>query len=208
MVKRKFLIQNKKKQIDLDNPVNYEFLQSKGADFSVFGIVDSGTKALKKQELKQKPVEKPLKQSKTEQKSIKKETQEQEEPPDINSKNHMRRLELDSQLKIENIKSKQKETEYKTLKIREMQRELIPRKIVDQLIGDFFGRFNEMLLNKPKGIVGDIKAEVKDGTDQTLIRLLQKTYMRENEKLLQNAKKRYIDGIDEQIKELEDESEN
>jgi hypothetical protein len=32
--------------------------------------------------------------------------------------------------------------------------------------------------------------------------------MRENEKLLQNAKKRYIDGIDEQIKELEDESEN
>lgn len=88
-----------------------------------------------------------------------------------------------------------------------MQKQLIPRKIVDQLIGDFFGRFNEMLLTKPKGIIGDIKAEIREGSDMSLIILLQKSYTKELEKLMQNSKKRYIDAIDEQINDLKKQQE-
>jgi DNA-binding transcriptional regulator PaaX len=108
------------------------------------------------------------------------------------------------QLKIETIKKKRKDSELQSLKIMEMQKLLIPRKIVDQLIGDLFGRMHEMLLTKPKSIIGDIKTEIKDGTNQTLVRMLQKTYMKELKKLMENAKKRYIDAIDTKIEEIEE----
>lgn len=167
-------------KINLNNPQNQYYLESKGVDLSKYGI----KKAEKKEPERQ----------------IKKET-EAEAP----ARNPLLKLEL--QIKLENIRSKQKDSELKTLKIKEMRGELIPRKMVDQLIGDFFGRFNEMLLIKPKGIIGDIKAEVKDGTDQTLISYLQKVYMVELEKLLQNAKKRYLDAIENQIKEIKEDGE-
>lgn len=168
-------------KINLNNPQNQYYLESKGVDLSKYGI--------KKAEEKKEP-----------ERQIKKET-EAEAPV----RNPLLKLEL--QIKLENIRSKQKDSELKTLKIKEMRGELIPRKIVDQLIGDFFGRFNEMLLIKPKGIIGDIKAEVKDGTDQTLISYMQKVYMIELEKLLQNAKKRYLDAIENQIKEIKEDGE-
>lgn len=176
------LIQEKGK-IDLDNPQNQFYLESKGVDLSVFGI---------KKQKKQAP-------------AVIKNDDPEEEKEEIERTPQARVFaKLELQIKLENIRSKQKDSELKTLKIKEMRGELIPRKIVDQLIGDFFGRFNEMLLIKPKGIIGDIKAEVKDGTDQTLISYLQKAYMIELEKLLQNAKKRYLDAIENQIKETKE----
>lgn len=176
------LIQEKGK-IDLDNPQNQFYLESKGVDLSVFGI---------KKQKKQIPAI-------TKNEDLEEEKEETERTPQARV---FAKLEL--QIKLENIRSKQKDSELKTLKIQEMKGVLIPRKMVDQLIGDFFGRFNEMLLIKPKGIIGDIKAEVKDGTDQTLISYLQKVYMIELEKLLQNAKKRYLDAIENQIKEIKE----
>jgi hypothetical protein len=170
-------------KIDLDNPQNQFYLESKGVDLSVFGV---------KKQKKQAP-------------AMKKNDDPEEEKEEIERTPQARVFaKLELQIKLENIRSKQKDSELKTLKIQEMKGILIPRKIVDQLIGDFFGRFNEMLLIKPKGIIGDIKAEVKDGTDQTLISYLQKAYMIELEKLLQNAKKRYLDAIENQIKEIKE----
>lgn len=179
------LIQEKGK-IDLDNPQNQFYLESKGVDLSVFGV---------KKQKKQSPA------------IIKNEDPEEEKEESERSPHARVFAKLELQIKLENIRLKQKDSELKTLKIQEMKGVLIPRKIVDQLIGDFFGRFNEMLLIKPKGIIGDIKAEVKDGTDQTLISYLQKVYMIELEKLLQNAKKRYLDAIENQIKEIKEDGE-
>lgn len=185
-VKTGLLQKNKKGKIDLDNPANRSFLTEKGANFRFFG--ESG---------KQKVIQKP---------------QEMTEKPDFtprettqNDTEHSQLVKLDKLIKIERIKSSQKNTELKTLQIQEIKGELIPKKIVDQLIEDYFGRFNEMLLNKPKSIASDIIAESKTGNTNNLIRLMQKSYMEENKKLLENARKRYLDAIDEKIKESENE---
>lgn len=185
-VKKGLLKKNKDGKIEVDDPENFEFLESKGADFSILGI-DSSQKSIQKpSKMTEKAGLIPEKKSKSE------------------AGNGGIFLALQKQLQIENIKQKRISSELNSIKIKTMQGELIPRKMVDQLIGDFFGRFNEMLLIKPKGIIGDIKAEVKDGTDQTLISYLQKAYMIELEKLLQNAKKRYLDAIENQIKETKE----
>lgn len=185
-VKTGLLQKNKKGKIDLDNPNNRGFLTEKGANFRFFG--ESG---------KQKVIQKP---------------QEMTEKPDFRPQEttqidteHGQLIKLDKLIKIERIKASQKNTELKTLQIQEIKGELIPKKIVDQLIEDYFGRFNEMLLNKPKAIASDIITEAKTGNTNNLIRLMQKSYMEENKKLLENAKKRYLDAIDEKIKESENE---
>jgi len=187
-VKKGYLVKNEKGKIDIDERLNFQFLQSKGADFSVFGA--------------DHPVRKKAVREQTQPKTTKtvRTTPAPQKPPEEPST----LLKLDIRLKIETIKKKCKDSELQSLKIMELQKLLISRKIVDQLIGDFFGRFHEMLLTKPKGIVGDIKAEVKGGTNQTLIRMLQKSYMKELKKLTENAKKRYIDAIDTKIEEIEE----
>ena len=186
-VKKGLLKKNQDGKIDIEDPFNFEFLISKGADFAKMGVV--------------LPPESKNKQKVLE---VRKKTDDKIEIPGKPETENGVLYRLEKELKIENIKQKRISSELNSIKIKEMQRELIPRKIVDQLIGDFFGRFNEMLLIKPKGIIGDIKAEVKDGTDQTLISYLQKVYMIELEKLLQNAKKRYLDAIENQIKEIKE----
>lgn len=185
-VRKGYLRKNEKGRIDLDNPHNRQFLEEKGANFRFFGEVQTKKSKQKSKKMPEKPEKTPVKE------------------PEIETNGRNDIFLLDKQLKIEQIKLRRKDSEYKTLKIMEMQSELIPRKIVDQLIEDFFGRFNEMLLNKPKSLVSDIIAEAKEGTQQTIIRLLQKAYMDENKKLLQNAMKRYIDAIDQKIKDLKD----
>ena len=113
-VKKGFLRQNKKGKIDIDDPYNLEFLQSKGADFSVFGIQEPV-----KTEEKPK-IEKVQKIKVTEPKPDKIVPARKESENNLN--------ELEKRLKIENIKSKQKDSELKALKIKELQKELIPKK--------------------------------------------------------------------------------
>lgn len=188
-VKKGYLVKNEKGRIDIDDSHNLEFLQEKGADFSVF---DGAPPQPRKPQPEKKP--KTTKIVRTEQ------PQEIKEPSNL--------VKLDMQLKIETIKKKRKDSELQSLKIMELQKQLISRKIVDQLVGDLYGRFHEMILTKPKSIIGDIKAEIKDGTDQTLIRMLQKNYMKELKKLVENARKRYDDAIDARVKDVEENGKN
>lgn len=190
-VKTGFLRKNKKGKIDIDDPYNREFLEEKEANFAVFG-------AVKELKVIQKPPEMPKKPEVIPEKVLKIETKSEKE-------NTLGKIE--KMLKIEQIKGRQKDNELKTLKIMEAKGDLLPKKIIDQLIEDYFHKFNEMLLTKPKSIAGDIIAEVKAGNVQSLVRLLQKSYMDENKKLLDNAKKRYVDAINNKIKEVEEENE-
>lgn len=189
-VKKGLLKKNQDGKIDIEDPFNFEFLISKGADFAKMGVVLPPENKNKEKVLE-----------------VRKKTDGRPDMPGKPETEGGALYRLQKELQIENIKQKRISSELNSIKIKTMQGELIPRKMVDQLIGDFFGRFNEMLLIKPKGIIGDIKAEVKDGTDQTLISYLQKVYMIELEKLLQNAKKRYLDAIENQIKEIKEDGE-
>jgi hypothetical protein len=184
-VRKGYLKKNNNGKIDIDDQDNRNFLIEKGANFRFFG-------ESRKQKTIQTPPKMPEKPDIRPQK-----------PPENDTSESGQLVKLDKLLKIERIKASQRNTELKTLQIQEMRGELIPKKIVDQLIEDFFGRFNEMLLNKPKSIANDILTEAKTGTLNDVIRLMQKSYMEENKKLLDNAMKRYIDAIDAKIKEAE-----
>lgn len=93
-VKKGYLQKNNKGKIDIENPYNFEFLQSKGADFSCFGVSAPPKKEIVPLNVRPKPKEKPLKEKDL----------PSNFPPD--EENILTRLE--KQYKIENIKAKEK----------------------------------------------------------------------------------------------------
>jgi len=194
-------------KIDIENPQNKQFLESKGADFSVF----DGSSPVKKQEKIQKPVKKPLKPAKTEHKSIKKEDIKPEIIPEIVEKKKPVKekqslLELEIELKMANLKAREKDSELKTIKIEELRGKLIERQLAEQYISDTVGAFTQALVNIPFAVVDQIINIIDTDSNkkrEDVIALLQTKYVKEIEKASERGYNRYIRELKDRLREAE-----
>lgn len=213
-VDRKYLIRNKKKKIDIDNPHNLQFLMSKGANMAVFGV-----------EIVQKEVEKPIKSApnkhnKHEKKDKKQPIQPTKPVPrkkinldgDEIDKNELELLDLDPifeadlRYKFANIKAKQKDSELKTLRVEEARGKLIPRDLAERYVTDTIGQFVQTLVSTPVSLVDQIFSIVltdKENKREELISLLQDKYAAELTKAAETGYKKYMRQLKEMLKEIE-----
>lgn len=181
-IEKGLLTRNKNNKIDLDDPVNYNFLESKGADFSVFGVEKTPPKIRIETE-----------------ESEKEETQPKERTGAIMQK-------LDLQVKLQNLKSKQAETELKTIKIEELRGKLIPRDLVERYVSDTIGAFSQALVSIPFALVDNIFSIILTEGDrkrEDLISLLQDKYSKEMLKAAERGYKKFMRDLQDRIQEEE-----
>lgn len=187
-VKKGYLAKNKFGKIDIDNADNRLFLESKGADFSVFY-------ADKKQKVIQKPVEMPKKPDKTPAKGSRFETNTELSP----------QLKLDLKIKLQTLKSKEADTVLKTLKIEELRGKLIPRDLAERYVADTIGAFSQSLISLPFAVVDNIFSIMTESTKkrEDLITLLQEKYTKEMSKAAERGYKKFKRDLKERIQEQE-----
>lgn len=189
-----FLQKNSDGKIDIDDPVNKQYLESRRADFSVFDeIVEP-----KKRKVKQKPAKKESKPRKERQQSIKKETEYSEKTPiqtqktDKNS-DKQSLYELELKIKQETVLAKEADTVLKTLKIEELRGKLIPRDLAERYVADTIGAFSQSLISLPFAVVDNIFSIMTESTKkrEDLITLLQEKYTKEMSKAAERGYKKF-----------------
>ncbi len=187
-VKKGYLAKNKFGKIDIDNADNRLFLESKGADFSVFY-------ADKEQKVIQKPVEMPKKPDKTPAKGSRFETNSELSP----------QLKLDLKIKLQTLKSKEADTHLKKIKIEELQGKLIPRDLAERYIADTIGAFSQSLISLPFAVVDNIFSIMTESPKkrEDLITLLQEKYTKEMSKAAERGYKKFKREYKERIQEQE-----
>lgn len=187
-VKKGYLAKNKFGKIDIDNADNRLFLESKGADFSVFY-------ADKEQKVIQKPVEVPSKPDKTPAKSSRFETNNELSPLQ----------KLDLKIKLQSLKAKEADTHLKKIKIEELQGKLIPRDLAERYIAETIGAFSQSLISLPFAVVDNIFSIMTESTKkrEDLITLLQEKYTKEMSKAAERGYKKFKRDLKERIQEQE-----
>lgn len=187
-VKKGYLAKNKFGKIDIDNADNRLFLESKGADFSVFY-------ADKEQKVIQKPVEVPSKPDKTPAKNSRFETNNELSPSQ----------KLDLKIKLQSLKAKEADTHLKKIKIEELQGKLIPRDLAERYIADTIGAFSQSLISLPFAVVDNIFSIMTESTKkrEDLITLLQEKYTKEMSRAAERGYKKFKRDLKERIQEQE-----
>ena len=190
-IKKGRLRKNNKGKIDVEDPYNKEFLESKNADFSVFGLKNT-PKPNKKQ---QKTIEK-------EEKRVKIEYNDSiPAPKDLNPL-----VKLDLKLKLENIKAKERDSELKKLRIEEARGKLIPRDLAEKYVTDTIGQFSQTLVSAPFALVDQILSIALTDSEskrEDIIALLQKKYTSEIKKAAETGYKKYMRQLKERLQEVE-----
>ncbi len=189
----KYLVKNDNGKIDIDNPINKRYLDSKGADMSFFGV---------------KPRKSKQKQPKTESKPLKTEHNNPESetlPPEENSKDVLLRLTISKER--ENIKSKRAKTELDMLKLKEANGKVIDRDIAEQLINGTVGEVVHSFITLPSSIVERIMSICEENPEnkrEKIIEIMQNRYTKEAKRIVEMAKIKYAREIKEQMKRAED----
>jgi len=199
-VKKGYLVKDNKGKIDIDNPENRYFLESKGADFSFFGTKTQP----ETQKVIQKPVEMPSKPAKIQQKT-------EESDGFVNKYQGSPQQKLDMKLKFESIKAKQLESELKKLKIQEQLGRLIDRSLCEKLINDSLGAIVQAFITLPSSVVDMIFTIYENHpTDrrEQIIKLLQEKYTKESKKIIDRAFQKHRKAVKEQIEQAENEPES
>ena len=193
-VRKGYLAKNKFGKIDIDDPDNRLFLESKGADFSVFY-------ADKTQKVIQKPVEMALKPDNIPVKGSRFETNNEM------SKQQM----LDMKIKLQTLKHKEAETELKKIKIEEANARLIPRDFTERLVNDTVGAIQQTFLVIPSSIIDilfNIYENHPEDRREQIVKLLQEKYTKETKKTVQKAYNRFRKAIKEQIEKADEKPES
>ena len=186
----RYLQKNEKNKIDLDNPVNREYLRAKGVNLANFGVKTS--------KIKQKA-------SETESKPRKKE----QSPPEIETNTEYGALmKLDMQLKLESIKAKRATTQLSNLKLEESSGKLIRRDIAEKLINETVGSIIQSFITLPSSVVDIVISTYESNPDnrrEKIVQLLQDRYTKEAKKIVETAQRKYAKEIEEQMKRSENE---
>ena len=193
-VRKQYLVKNKHGKIDIDDPGNRDFLESKGADFSVFGVSNI-------QKVIQKPDKMPEKPVKTQDNIPQKKTITERIKEDP-------RLQLDFKLKMENIKAKQLESEIKKIKIEEQNGRLVSRSLAEKLINDSLGSIVQSFLTIPSSVIDMIFTIYNNHPEDRRERaehLLIEKYTKEAKKIISRAQTQFRKNMKEQQEAEKDE---
>jgi len=173
-VKKGLLIRNEDGRIDIEDPRNKDFLQYKGADRRML----YGASSMKGRKPKAGTVKR---QAETSGQFLAK---------------------LDLQIKLENLKAKQKENELKSMKIQEQRGILIQKDLVERLLFDTVGQIIQNLVVIPQTISDQIlslaKSKKQDKREQIIL-LLQKKYVEDTKKIVSNGHKRFQKAVENRI---------
>ena len=186
----KYLIKNDKGKIEIDNPINKRYLESKGIVLSQFGV--------KIRKVKQTPPE-----------TLSKPPEFEHIDPETETLPVQTTLaKLDIQLKLESIKSKRATTELNKLKIEEANGKLIGRDIAEKLINDSVGAIIQSFITLPSSVVDIILSIYEANPDnrrEKIVQLLQDRYTKESKKIVETAQRKYMKEIEDQMKRAENE---
>jgi hypothetical protein len=209
------LIQNRKGKINIEHPENLQFLQDKGADFSVFygknipAFVPINIEKKQKIKAAAKPAkvnpEVNLKPETVQEQPVKRVNQH--DKPVENGGNSLERM-----LKIEKLKGNIKDNELKEIKLLEEKNRVFDREVVSRVLFDVVGDFVGAAMSIPHNVIDKImslRITNQDDEREQTINILTKTYINEFELILRTAKKKFgtMKNTDKKRNDNESESE-